>query len=145
MPTVLFFRITHLQNNQTIWHRHIKLFWQALDQMSQEERSKLINFCSGRSRLPASVDEFPMSFKLTAPPPRSKTSPDDYLPIAQTCFFSLSLPEYTSLQVRGCMLRFIIWFWFAICCNIFISISFTIRVFYWLMYHHFWKKPHFNF
>jgi hypothetical protein len=127
---------THLQHNQTIWHRHIQLFWQALDQMSQEERSKLINFCSGRSRLPASVDEFPMSFKLTAPPPRSKTNPDDYLPIAQTCFFSLSLPEYTNLEVGGYMFWFILWFCFAIICyNIFIFILFTIFAFYLLLYH----------
>ena len=67
--------------------------------MPSEEQSQLINFCSGRSRLPAAVSDYPMSFKLTAPPPRSKARPDDYLPIAQTCFFSLSIPEYTSLEV----------------------------------------------
>lgn len=98
------FALLHAPSHSSIeiynTYRHIILFWQALEQMSQEERSKLINFCSGRSRLPASVDEFPMSFKLTAPPPRSKTNPDDYLPIAQTCFFSLSLPEYTNLEVK---------------------------------------------
>jgi HECT-domain (ubiquitin-transferase) len=67
--------------------------------MTPEEQSQVINFCSGRSRLPASATDFPMSFKLTAPPPRSKACPDDYLPIAQTCFFSLSIPEYTNLEV----------------------------------------------
>jgi HECT-domain (ubiquitin-transferase) len=67
--------------------------------MSVAEQSQLINFCSGRSRLPASAADFPMSFKLTAPPPRSKARPDDYLPIAQTCFFSLSIPEYTNIEV----------------------------------------------
>ena len=67
--------------------------------MTAEEQSQVINFCSGRSRLPASATDFPMSFKLTAPPPRSKARPDDYLPIAQTCFFSLSIPEYTNLEV----------------------------------------------
>jgi hypothetical protein len=40
-----------------------------------------------------------MRFKLTPPPPRSKSNPDDYLPIAQTCFFSLSVPEYSSKEV----------------------------------------------
>ena len=68
--------------------------------MSKEEQSQLINFCSGRSRLPAAASDYPMSFKLTAPPPRSKTTPDNYLPIAQTCFFSLSLPEYSTIEVR---------------------------------------------
>ena len=80
--------------------RHIKFFWTALEEMSAEEQSQVINFCSGRSRLPASATDFPMSFKLTAPPPRSKARPDDYLPIAQTCFFSLSIPEYTNLEVQ---------------------------------------------
>ena len=69
--------------------------------MSKEEQSQLINFCSGRSRLPAAAADFSLSFKLTAPPPRSKACPDNYLPIAQTCFFSLSLPEYTDIEVRG--------------------------------------------
>ena len=81
--------------------RHIKYFWTALEEMPAEEQSQLINFCSGRSRLPAAVSDYPMSFKLTAPPPRSKARPDDYLPIAQTCFFSLSIPEYTSLEVSA--------------------------------------------
>ena len=65
-----------------------------------DERAQLINFCSGRSRLPASASDFHMTFKLTAPPPRSEKDPDDYLPIARTCFFSLSLPKYSSVQVR---------------------------------------------
>ena len=69
--------------------------------MSSAELSQLINFCSGRARLPASAADFPMNFKLTAPPPRSESNPDDYLPIAQTCFFSLSLPKYSSTAVMS--------------------------------------------
>lgn len=67
--------------------------------MSPSDRSKFINFCSGRSRLPASIGEFSMNFKLTSPPPQSVEAPDEYLPIAQTCFFCLSLPKYSSTQV----------------------------------------------
>ncbi len=40
-----------------------------------------------------------MTFKLTAPQPRSEETPDAYLPVAQTCFFSLSLPKYTRKEV----------------------------------------------
>lgn len=79
---------------------HIQYFWEAVQVLSKDERAQLINFCSGRSRLPAAASDFHMSFKLTAPPPRSEKDPDDYLPIARTCFFSLSLPKYTSAQVR---------------------------------------------
>lgn len=79
---------------------HIQYFWEAVQQLDKDERSQLINFCSGRSRLPAAASDFHMSFKLTAPPPRSEKEPDDYLPIARTCFFSLSLPKYTSAKVQ---------------------------------------------
>jgi hypothetical protein len=68
--------------------------------MSSADLSRLINFCSGRARLPSCAADFPMNFKLTAPPPQSEKAPDDYLPIAQTCFFSLSLPRYSSTAVR---------------------------------------------
>jgi hypothetical protein len=85
------------------FYSHIQYFWEAVQALSKDERSQLINFCSGRSRLPAAASDFHMSFKLTAPPPRSEKDPDDYLPIARTCFFSLSLPKYTSAQVCNCV------------------------------------------
>lgn len=67
--------------------------------MGAKDLSQLVNFCSGRLRLPSSAADFPMAFKLTLPPPKSAEHPDDYLPIAQTCFFSLSLPRYSSTAV----------------------------------------------
>ena len=87
---------------------HIGYFWTALEKFSQAERSQLINFCSGRSRLPASAAAFAMPFKLLAPNPRTASDPDAYLPIAQTCFFTLSLPKYTSLEVMLSKLRYAI-------------------------------------
>jgi len=79
--------------------RHIAQFWEALQMMSSAELSQFINFCSGRARLPSSAADLPMNFKLTGPPPQSEINPDEYLPIAQTCFFSLSLPKYSSTMV----------------------------------------------
>ncbi len=81
-------------------HSHIQYFWKALELMNSDERSQFINFCSGRSRLPTSASEFPMAFKLTAPPANASKNPDNYLPIARTCFFSLSLPQYSSPEVK---------------------------------------------
>jgi hypothetical protein len=69
--------------------------------MTAEEKAMLVNFCSGRARLPSSSKDITMRFKITGAPPRSKQNPDDYLPIAQTCFFSLSLPEYSSYEVSS--------------------------------------------
>ena len=46
---------------------HIQYFWGALEQMDQALRANFINFVSARSRLPNSVDEFPMNFKIQGP------------------------------------------------------------------------------
>ena len=87
---------------------HITFFWEALERMDSEERASFVNFCSGRSRLPSSASDFPMNFKLTAPPPHSESAPDNYLPIARTCFFTLSLPKYSSADLCLEKLRYAI-------------------------------------
>jgi len=87
---------------------HIRFFWEALEIFDRADRTKFINFCSGRSRLPASAAAYPMPFKLLSPNPRTLNDPDSYLPIAQTCFFSLSLPKYTSLEIMLSKLRYAI-------------------------------------
>lgn len=86
---------------------HVVFFWDALRRMDPEDRAAFVNFCSGRSRLPGSAAEFAMNFKLTAPH-RNYDKPDDYLPIAQTCFFSLALPKYSSAEVCLDKLRYAI-------------------------------------
>ena len=78
---------------------HVKHFWAALEQMDQAQRSKFVNFVSARSRLPGSVDEFPMNFKVAEPNPAAKERPDSHLPHSQTCFFTLKLPFYSSQEV----------------------------------------------
>jgi len=92
----------------SIHDSHIQHFWEAVQCLSPEEKSLLVNFCSGRSRLPASAGDFPMNFKLTTPPVHSEKNPDDYLPIARTCFFSLSLPKYSSMKICLDKLRYAI-------------------------------------
>lgn len=42
-----------------------------------------------------------MPFKITSPPPHAEKDPDKYLPIARTCFFTLSLPKYSSTEVSN--------------------------------------------
>ena len=42
------------------------------------------------------------------PPLESTNDPDQYLPTAQTCFFSLSLPQYTSKDIMLSKLRYAI-------------------------------------
>lgn len=44
---------------------HIRIFWEVLEDFSQEERMEFVNFVCARSRLPTSADKFPMSFRIT--------------------------------------------------------------------------------
>ncbi|CAM9143892.1 unnamed protein product [Scytosiphon promiscuus] len=75
---------------------HIKLFWQALREFTPAERSMLIKFTWGRTRLPLTAEGFSQRFKLQS---FGRSPADDYLPVAHTCFFSLELPAYSSLEV----------------------------------------------
>ena len=45
------------------------------------------------------VDEFPMNFKIQGPKPAARNNPDKHLPHSQTCFFTLSLPFYSSQEI----------------------------------------------
>ena len=67
--------------------------------MNQEQLAKFINFTCARSRLPSSVDKFPMNFKLQPATGVSPENQDLALPKSQTCFFSLALPEYSSKEI----------------------------------------------
>jgi len=67
--------------------------------MSAEERTEFLRFVWARSRMPSSAKDFPMNFKIQGPQGGAKENPDLYLPHAQTCFFSLSLPAYTTKEV----------------------------------------------
>jgi len=78
---------------------HVVHFWSCLEQFDQAQRSRFVNFVSARSRLPASADDFDMNFKIAEPKPSAKEDPDSHLPHSQTCFFTLSLPFYTSQEV----------------------------------------------
>ncbi|CAE7301113.1 HERC2 [Symbiodinium microadriaticum] len=63
----------------------VKFFWEVLEEMTDDERTLFLRFVWARSRMPASA--------------QAEAHPDDYLPHAQTCFFSLSLPPYSSKEV----------------------------------------------
>nr|CCA19532.1 HECT E3 ubiquitin ligase putative [Albugo laibachii Nc14] len=79
---------------------HVQHFWEVLTEMTNEERTSFLRFVWARSRMPNSAKDFPMNFKIqTAHGQSSQEDPDKYLPHAQTCFFSLSLPAYTSKEI----------------------------------------------
>ncbi|KAH9090669.1 hypothetical protein Ae201684P_014464 [Aphanomyces euteiches] len=79
---------------------HIVAFWQVLEEMTSDERTLFLRFVWARSRMPNSAKDFPMNFKLQAPHDQgARSQPDLYLPHAQTCFFSLSLPAYSTKDI----------------------------------------------
>ena len=48
------------------------------------------------------------ALKITAPPPGAEREPDAYFPLSQTCFFSLALPRYSSVDICAEKLRYAI-------------------------------------
>lgn len=69
----------------------ITYFWETLREMTTEERKLFLQFVWARSRLPLKESDFDAPFKIQKD---TKSSSNDALPSASTCFFSLSLPEY---------------------------------------------------
>jgi len=78
---------------------HVKFFWETLKEMRPDEKTAFLRFVWARSRMPTSSKDFPMNFKIQAPQGSATVMPDDYLPHAQTCFFSLSLPRYSNKAI----------------------------------------------
>jgi hypothetical protein len=78
---------------------HIRYFWEVLREMGNDDRVAFLRFVWSRSRMPLSAKDFPLKFRIQAAQGQARERPDEYLPHAQTCFFSLSLPEYTSKAV----------------------------------------------
>eukprot|EP00455_Lapot_gusevi_P044678 TRINITY_DN5618_c0_g1_i6.p1 TRINITY_DN5618_c0_g1~~TRINITY_DN5618_c0_g1_i6.p1 ORF type:complete len:120 (-),score=28.15 TRINITY_DN5618_c0_g1_i6:4-363(-) len=85
---------------------HIQYFWQMLrEEFDEKERSRFLSFVWGRSRLPVDVASFHgRNFKIEAP--YANGPADSLLPSARTCFFSLTLPEYSSLQIMSEKVRY---------------------------------------
>jgi E3 ubiquitin-protein ligase HERC2 len=84
---------------------HVRFFWTAMREFDHEERAALLKFTWGRTRLPLSAGEFTQRFKIQS---FNKSPPDAYYPVAHTCFFSLELPRYSTLEILKDKLRYAI-------------------------------------
>jgi len=75
-------------------------FWKVFENFTPSERCAFIRFVWGRSRLPASSGEFEKKFEIHSferNQVNGKTlNPDDFLPQAHTCFFSVEIPDYST-------------------------------------------------
>ncbi|KAL3917671.1 MAG: hypothetical protein SGILL_004605 [Bacillariaceae sp.] len=74
----------------------IQYFWETLREFTNEERKLFLQFVWARNRLPLNANDFDAPFKIQKD---STTDSDQLLPSASTCFFSLTLPEYSSKKI----------------------------------------------
>ncbi|KAJ8402341.1 hypothetical protein AAFF_G00368300 [Aldrovandia affinis] len=82
-------------------HQLIGWLWQSLEEFTNEERVLFLRFVSGRSRLPSNPADITQKFQII-----KVDRPVNGLPTAQTCFFQLRLPPYTSQPVLAERLRY---------------------------------------
>ncbi|XP_013861909.1 probable E3 ubiquitin-protein ligase HERC1 isoform X4 [Austrofundulus limnaeus] len=82
-------------------HQLVAWFWQSLEEFTNEERVLFLRFVSGRSRLPSNPADITQKFQII-----KVDRPINGLPTAQTCFFLLRLPPYTSQAILAERLRY---------------------------------------
>ncbi|KAJ8614515.1 hypothetical protein CTAYLR_000790 [Chrysophaeum taylorii] len=88
---------------------HIQYFWEALHSFDEHDRSAFLRFVWARTRLPASQMDFHQKFKIqSAVGDGPARDPDSYLPKCHTCFFSINLPRYSSVEIMAARLKFAI-------------------------------------
>ncbi|XP_063955724.1 probable E3 ubiquitin-protein ligase HERC1 isoform X1 [Lytechinus pictus] len=84
-------------------HPLVQWLWQTLEQFTNEERVLFMRFVSGRSRLPANIADISQRFQIM-----KVDRSVDGLPTAQTCFFQLRIPPYSSQAIMAERLRYAI-------------------------------------
>jgi len=78
--------------------------WTVLADFTQHQRRRFVKFAYAQERLPTSdagFHAYPRIRMLIKPskPPKAGGSQDAMLPHADTCFFNVELPDYSSLEV----------------------------------------------
>lgn len=86
----------------------IQYFWETLRELSNVERKVFLQFVWARNRLPLKESDFEAPFKIQKDSSSNKDHTDNVLPSASTCFFSLTLPEYSTKTVLKDKLLFAI-------------------------------------
>ena len=89
--------LTYLQgfDSKPETHEVVKMFWEVMKTLTEEEKTLYLKFVWGRSRLPVNLASLSRKHQLEF----YKSRPKDSLPIAHTCFFTLDLPVYSSQAV----------------------------------------------
>eukprot|EP01050_Picozoa_sp_SAG11_P002152 SAG11_NODE_104_length_16539_cov_8.526642_14_plen_310_part_00 len=72
-------------------HPVIERFWRTMDELSEVEKSAVVAFSWGRSRLPAQASLGGVTFNID-----DMDGGDDFVPTSSTCDFRLHLPMYST-------------------------------------------------
>jgi hypothetical protein len=73
---------------------HVKFMWEALESFTQKQRRSFLRFVWGRSSLPT-VERWERNFTVQL----LSGTDDSRLPCSHTCFFTLDLPMYSTMEV----------------------------------------------
>lgn len=82
----------------------VKWVWEIVKEMNEQERLQFVKFCYAQERLPYTQEEYDqkqIQFTIKFNPQFRKNG----LPRADTCFFFLILPDYTSKEVMKKMIN----------------------------------------
>lgn len=86
----------------------VDYFWETLRDLTNDERKQFLQFVWARNRLPLRGSDLDVPFKLQKDTSNTGERADQALPSASTCFFSLTLPEYSSQEILKRKLLFAI-------------------------------------
>jgi len=78
---------------------HVDFLWEVLQGFDQLERRRFIRFAWAQERLPADDQEFVQTHTRMMIKGADWANMDAALPRADTCFFNLELPAYSSVEV----------------------------------------------
>ena len=77
---------------------HVRFFWQVLESFAPEQRRAFLKFIWGRNRLPFTEEDWGDA-RMRIHTKDCNGNPDQYFPVAHTCFFSIELPRYSTKDI----------------------------------------------
>ncbi len=90
---------TKLSNDFKEDSKEVRWLWEILNEFSQEEKIKFIKFCWAQERLPTSNEEYVKNQIAFTIKYNKNDKNKNGFPRADTCFFNLELPNYTSKNI----------------------------------------------
>jgi len=91
---------TYSGKNLTETSPKITWFWEVLHELSEKDKLRFVKFCWGQERLPANDEEFRRTqTRFMVKDTVNESHKDGALPKADTCFFNLELPNYSSRSI----------------------------------------------